>query len=380
MHENDASFYAKERGETTVSGIFGEEFQKAAGDGGQERGGLGGDADRAVNRRQYLISSLSIGVGLGVNALMARFYAQKAYGKARRTAGTGLLLAVLVFAVFAAASTLFLPPLAAASVQTETAAYTVTYGRIVCLGSLGILLEGCFSKVHQAGGNMRRPMAAQIAGAVCNLILDPLLIFGIGPFPALGIAGAAIATVIGQYTAMLIVAVGALHRPPAPAELPAYVKPILHYGAPYLLTQFVSVGYCAAVNVILAAFSDAAVTVLGLYFKLQTFFFIPLFALQTCIVPLLSYNFTQKRYARCRETVRLALAVSAALMGVGILCFEAIPGGLIRLFSDSAAVIEMGIPAFRIIGTSFLSAAVSQMSPFVFQAIGRAKESIFLGG
>ena len=138
--------------------------------------------------------------------------------------------------------------------------------------SLGIFLENCWTKVHQAGGNMKLPMAAQIAGALTNIVLDPILIFGLGPVPELGVAGAAIATVAGQFVAAAITGVRGWRRPPAVKKLGAYARPIYRLGYPSILMQSLYTVYIVALNVILAGFYDEAVTVLGLYYKLQTFF------------------------------------------------------------------------------------------------------------
>ncbi|MCI5811797.1 MAG: MATE family efflux transporter [Clostridiales bacterium] len=294
-------------------------------------------------------------------------------------AGTGMVLAVLTWLAVSAV----VVPLMRIYVKTSASEpgaieQAVTYGRIVCLGSLGTFLEGCWSKVHQARGNMRLPMIAQIAGALVNVVLDPLLIFGIGPFPALGIAGAAYATVLGQCVSAVIVGVRGACKPPKVSDMRFYAKRIYHYGYLSIVMQMLYVVYIVILNVILAGFSDAAVTVLGLYYKAQSFFFIPLFGLQTCIVPLLSYNFTRRSYERCRETMRDALLVSLAFMVVGILCFTLLPEQLMRLFSKSEEVIAIGRAAFPIIGSSFLAAVFSLMTPVFFQAIGNGLASLML--
>ena len=204
----------------------------------------------------------------------------------------------------AVVSVLIMKPYVMTSVESTTAVeYAVTYGNIICAGSLGIFLESNWSKVHQASGNMRLPMIAQICGAVTNIILDPLLIFGLGFFPTMGIAGAAIATVAGQIVAAMITISGCC-KPPQFAELKEYAIRIYKLGYPSIFMQSLYTIYIVVLNMILAGFSDAAVTTLGLYYKIQTFFFIPLFALQTCIVPLLSYTFAKRNYERCKDIMK----------------------------------------------------------------------------
>lgn len=325
---------------------------------------------------QLFITALAVGTGTGVNALMARLYAQKEEKKANYAGGTGIFLCALTWAIFSICCCLLMKPFISLSVRSSVALdYALTYGKIVVIGSLGIFLESCFTKIHQANGNMILPTIAQVAGAVTNIILDPILIFGVGPISAMGIAGAAIATVIGQFIAAIITGIKGFRVAPKFDCMGVYVKQIYHYGFPTILLQFLWVVYIMALNMILAGFSDAGITVLGLYYKLQSFFFIPMFALQTSIVPVLSYNYTQQSYDRCRQIMRFSAIVSAVLMTVGVFCFEVIPGTLIKIFSSSTEVLEIGVPAFRLIGLSFYPAVLSMLSPTFFQAIGASKQS-----
>lgn len=327
---------------------------------------------------QLIITAIAVGTGVGVNTQMSRDYARGRTKKAYRSAGTGMVLAILSWAIFAITSVLILRPYVEMSVSSPQAVdYAMTYGNIVCIGSLGIYLESVWSKVHQARGNMKLPMIAQVVGAATNIILDPLLIFGYGPFPALGIAGAAYATVAGQFVAAAITITGA-HRPPALSVIGMYARRIYHLGFPNIFMQLLFTVYIVALNVILGGFADEAVTVLGLYYKVQSFFFIPLYGLQTCIVPLLSYTHAKQDYKRCRSILYKVLLVSAAFMLAGVACFEGIPGALLGIFAQEEKVFAIGIPAFRIVGLSFLPAVMSLTMPVFFQAIGKGKPSILL--
>lgn len=325
---------------------------------------------------QLIIVALAVGTGVGLNTYMARKYAQHTPEAADATAGTGIVLALGTWAIFAVVSGLFLGPYVRTSASSpEAIADAIVYGRIVCIGSLGAFLEGCWSKVHQAQGNMRLPMVAQIVGAVTNIILDPLLIFGL--VPALGVAGAALATVAGQIMAAIITGLQGYRRPPR-QRMTHYARQIYKLGYPSILMQALYTVYIVGLNMILAGFSDAAVTVLGLYYKLQTFFFIPLLGLQTCIVPVISYNFARNAFRRCRETVRCSVVFSLAVMAVGAAAFAFVPGALIHVFSQDAEVLAIGCHAFPIIGASFLPAVVSLMMPVFFQAIGYGRTSLAL--
>lgn len=327
---------------------------------------------------QLIVTAIAVGTGVGVNTLMSHLDGRGKHHAADRTAGMGTVLALFSWAVFALLSALLMRPFALSSTDTPAVAeYTVTYGMIVCVGSIGVFLESNWSKVHQARGNMRLPMAAQIAGALTNIVLDPLLIFGLGPIPELGVAGAAYATVAGQVLAAVIVSSG-FRRPPAPKLFLAYAARIYQLGYPSIFMQMLFTVYIMALNLILAGFSDAAVTVLGLYYKVQSFFFIPLNGLQTCIVPLLSYTYAKGTYSRCQRVVKDSIVLAMVFMLVGIACFELIPAQLLGLFTSEPEVFAIGTHAFHIIGLSFLPAVLSLIFPVFFQAIGAALPSILL--
>lgn len=182
----------------------------------------------------------------------------------------------------------------------------------------------------------------------------------------------------GQIVAAVITGTRGFRMPPVFHEMKNCIKWIYRLGYPSILMQMLYTVYIVALNIILAGFSDAAVTVLGLYYKMQTFFFIPLLGLQTCIVPVLSYNYASKQYKRCQLIMKDSVLFSLTFMLIGVFCFEALPETLLRLFSNEADVLRIGVPAFRIIGSSFLPAVISLLSPVFFQAIGNAKASALL--
>lgn len=328
---------------------------------------------------QLMITAIAVGTGAGMNTEMARLYALRESNEADETAGTGLVLAVLSWALTALLALAFMRAYVSASVNSPLALeYGVTYGLIVCVGSLGIFLESSWTKVHQAQGDMRTPMIAQIAGAVTNIILDPIFIFGLGPVPELGIAGAALATVTGQFAAAAITGFRGFRKPPARSKLRHYAKPVYVLGAPSIIMQMLYVIYIAALNLILSGFSDNAVTVLGLYYKVQAIFVVPLMGMQPSIIPVLSYNFTRRRYDRCKKIMVDSCLFAAGFLLIGVFCYEVFPGEMIGLFTDNAEVLSMGIVAFRITGLSFLPSVLSFLVPTFFQSIGRPKPSIFL--
>ena len=187
---------------------------------------------------------------------------------------------------------------------------------------------------------MKLPMFAQIAGAATNIVLDPVLIFGFGFIPSMGVAGAAYATIIGQIVAATITASG-FKKPPCLADVRHFAKRIYQLGYPSIFMQMLYTVYIVILNIILAGFSDAAVTVLGLYYKVQSFFFIPLSGLQTCIVPLLSYTYAKGEYQRCKHIMTNSVIMAVSFMLFGVLCFEFIHTQLLGIFSTEATVISI---------------------------------------
>lgn len=275
---------------------------------------------------QLLMIALAVGTGVGINTDMAYYFGIRQEKKAEEVAGIGTPLAVFLWIVFAVVCYLFMPFYARISTNSEEIIRdVVVYGRIVCVVSIGLFTEGVWSKILQARGDMKTPMVAQIAGAITNIILDPILIFGMFGIHKFGIAGAAIATVIGQIVAALVVMRKAFVRSPEKSCYLPHIKRIYQLGIPNILMQSAYTFYIFGLNMILAGFSDQAVTALGLYYKWQSFFFIPLGALQTCIVPVISFNYAAKDQERCKAVLKESLIAGMALMFLGTLCFEFLP-------------------------------------------------------
>ncbi len=328
---------------------------------------------------QLLMIALAVGTGVGLNTAIAHFLGMRRKDKADEIAGVGTPLALAMWFLFAAVCWCIMP--AYARMSTDSAAViqdVVVYGRIVCLFSVGLFCESIWTKVLQAEGNMKTPTVAQIAGAVTNIILDPMLIFGVGFLPQLGIAGAAIATVAGQWVAALIVMKRGFRKSPHLSCYPPLVGRIYLLGLPNILMQSAYTFYILGLNLILAGFSDQAVTALGLYYKWQTFFFIPLGALQTCMVPIVSYNYATRDLKRCRQTVKVSLLSGVALMTIGLICFELIPAPMLSVFTSDAEVISIGSYGFHWIGLSFIPMVTSLLFPVFFQAVGKALKSSLL--
>ena len=316
---------------------------------------------------QLLMIALAVGTGVGINTVMAAKLGVGNRQEAEEYAGVGTPLAIGLWVVFAAVCYAIMPLYAKLQTSSpEVIENVVLYGRIVCIFSFGLFLESIWTKVLQAQGDMKTPMIAQICGAVTNIVLDPLLIFGMFGLPKMGIAGAAVATVAGQVVAALVVIKKGFYPAPKLAKYPHHIGKIFRLGTPNILMQSAYTLYIFGLNTILATFSD---------YKWQTFFFIPVGAMQTCVVPVISFNYAAKKIQRCKQTLNTALLFGAGLMVLGTLCFELIPEPMLRLFSSDAQVISDGIVAFRIIGTSFVPLAISLTYPVLFQAVGRSLTS-----
>lgn len=328
---------------------------------------------------QLLMIALAVGTGVGINTVMAAKLGEGREKEADDYAGVGTPLAFVLWILFAGICYLILPAYAKMSTDSVTVMEdVVTYGRIVCLFSFGLFFESIWTKVLQANGDMKTPMIAQIIGALVNIILDPLLIFGMFGFPEFGIAGAAIATAAGQIAAALIVFPKGFRKSPAREVYPRHIGKIFRLGLPNILMQSAYTFYILGLNLILSTFSDQAVTALGLYYKWQTFFFIPLGAMQTCIVPVISFNYAARSIERCKKTLLAAIGFGMTLMALGTLCFVSVPSQMLRVFTSDAQVIAIGTVGFRFVGISFLPLVTSLIFPVFFQAVGASLKSSFL--
>lgn len=328
---------------------------------------------------QLLMIAFAVGTGVGINTIMAARLGIGRKKQADEYAGIGTPLAIVMWFIFALVCWLIMPAYAKMSTDSQIVINEVIiYGRIVCVFSFGLFLESIWTKVLQANGDMKTPMVAQIFGAVTNIILDPLLIFGMFGLPEMGIGGAAIATVAGQIVAALVVMKKGFVKAPKRYLYLHHIGKIFRLGIPNILMQSAYTFYILGLNLILATFSDQAVTALGLYYKWQTFFFIPLSAMQTCIVPIISYNYAAGDIMRCRKTLTLSVIFGWVLMFFGTICFVLIPTQMLGVFTTDALVIDIGRVGFRFVGISFIPMVTSLIFPVFFQAVGFSLKSSFL--
>ena len=316
---------------------------------------------------QLLMIALAVGTGVGINALMSHYRGLGQNNKSNEVAGIGTQLAIISWIVFAVITYLALPSYVKLQTHDEKIIeYSLSYGTIVCVFSIGLFLESIWSKILQAEGRMVLPMVDQIVGAIINIVLDPILIFGF----KIGLPGAAIATVVGQLVSALIILKWGFRKSPKINLYPKYLGKIYKLGLPNIVMQSAYTFYIFGLNIILSKYSDAAVTTLGLYYKLQTFFFIPLGSLQTCMVPIISYNYARLDINRCKKILNECIIMGLALMFLGTLCFEFIPIPMVKIFSNDPEVLKITNYAFRFVGISFIPMVTSLIFPVFFESVG----------
>ena len=343
---------------------------------------LSQDAMNAVSLAfplQMLCIAFSVGTGVGMNALLSRSLGEKDQEAANRAAGTGLFLTLCTAAVFCALGFALAAPFF--RFQTDNARI-IAYGRsyvMICIGvSLGIFMQVYGERLLQSTGRTNLSMLSQIAGAVCNIVLDPILIFGLCGFPRMEVAGAALATVIGQFVGAGLGLFLNLKKNPEVQLRARDVRPhratvaeIYAVGIPSIIMQSIGSVMTFGMNKILISFTEAATAVFGAYFKLQSFIFMPCFGLNNAMVPIVSYNYGARKYDRVRRTVRLTAITAIGIMCVGCALFELIPGTLLGLFSPTDEMLAIGKTALRIIGVHFPLAGFSIIAGSACQALGK---------
>lgn len=333
---------------------------------------------------QTLMIALAVGSGVGINALVSRRLGEKRFAEASETADNGIFLNILHYVFFVFLAFLFMNRYF--HLQTndpEIIRYGEDYLYVITFLGLGKFLQITFERLLQSTGLSIYAMISQGTGAIANIILDPILIFGWLGLPAMGTRGAALATVIGQ---TLAACVGLFFNLRYNKELSfslikfrprlQILKDIYAIGLPSIVMQSVGSFVVLALNNILIAFTPTATAVFGAYFKLQSFAFMPVFGLNQGMVPIVSYNYGAARPERIKEALRLGLTYAVAIMVVATAIFQLFPGGILALFNPSAEMLRIGVPALRIISLHFLMAGFSVVLGSVFQAFGLGMYSL----
>ena len=328
---------------------------------------------------QNLLIGCATGVGVGVNSLLSKSLGEQNYERANRTAGNGMLLSILFTALFVIFGLFFARPFfATQTTVTETLEGGSIYLAIVTIGSIGIFVEILFERLLQASGNAFQSMITQTVGAVTNIILDPILIFGWFGLPAMGIAGAALATVIGQWiAACLAMALNLKYNKELKDLCRRHMKPdgyvirtILNVGVPSIIMVGIGSVMNFGVNQILQGFSETATGVFGIYFKLQSFFFMPLFGINNAVISIVAFNYGARNPERMMKTLKLAAMAGLGIMLVGLAVFQLAPELLLAIFDPSDEFMRMAVRALRTISWCFPVAAVCIILGSTFQSLG----------
>lgn len=330
---------------------------------------------------QNLMIGVATGTGVGINALLSRSLGAKDYDKVNKIAANGVILAFfssLIFFVFGVFGTrLFF------GTQVDEASpiygYGVDYLSVVCIASIGLFGQVTMERLMQATGKTTLAMATQLTGAITNIILDPILILGLGPFPRLEAKGAAVATIIGQILAFLV---GIILNQKFNKEVRISFKgfrpdfriiaDIYKIGVPSIIMVAIGSFMTFCLNKILLGFSTTAAAVFGVYFKLQSFVFMPIFGLNNGVIPIVAFNYGARNRKRITSTLKFSCTIAVSIMAIGTVLMWIMPDTMLRLFDASEDMMDIGVPALRIISTHFVLAGASINLGASFQALGKS--------
>lgn len=336
---------------------------------------------------QNLMIGVATGTGVGVNALLSRSLGAKDYDRANTVAANGVFLAVVSSAVFFLLGVFAVPLFFRTQVAADSPIYVygVDYLTVCCAFSFGVFGQIMVERLMQSTGRTVLSMITQLIGAVINMILDPLFILGAGPFPRLEAKGAAIATVIGQIIAF-IVALVLNHRFNREVSLKLrgfrpngrIIGEIYKIGVPSIIMVAIGSVMTYAVNKILLAFTKTAAAVFGVYFKLQSFVFMPVFGMNNGIIPIIAYNYGAGNRRRMTKTVRFSMALACSVMAAGTALMWLFPETMLKIFDASENMLSIGVPALRTISLSFVVAGFCIAMSSVFQAIGKSYFSMIV--
>lgn len=333
---------------------------------------------------QNFMIALANGTAIGVNALLSRSLGAKDQSAVNSSATNGIFLALLGSIFFAIMGFFFAEPFMISQTDDpQIIEYGIQYIQIVTILSIGVFFEIVFERILQSSGNTFYSMITQATGAVTNIVLDPIMIFGLFGFPALGVAGAALATVIGQMLATsLAIYFNIKKNPEVTISFRKFrpslntIKSIYSVGGPSIIMQSVGSFLTFSLNNILIQFTTTAVSVYGIYFKLQSFIFMPVFGLNGGMIPIIAYNYGAKNKKRILDTMKYSVITAVTIMLLGTVMFQIFPQQLLYLFNPTQAMLEIGVPALRIISIHFIFAGFCIVVVSAFQALGNGLFSL----
>lgn len=335
---------------------------------------------------QSLMIAIGAGTGVGVNALLSRSLGEKDYEKADKTAANGVFLFVLSYLLFLVVGLVVVTPFyLSQTADAQIIDYGKQYLTIICCCSFGMYMQFVFERLLQSTGKTVYTMITQGTGAIINIVLDPIFIFGYFGIPRMGVAGAAVATVAGQIIAGIM---GIIINEKKNTDIKLRIKgfipdgkiigQIYKVGIPSIIMQAIGSVMTYRMNRILIVFNSTAVAVFGVYFKLQSFIFMPVFGLNNGMVPIIAYNYGAGKRTRLVKTLKYSIVYAVALMAVGFLAFQIFPAPLFALFDASETMLAIGVPALRTISFSFLFAGFCIVCGSLFQALGNGVYSMIV--
>ena len=335
---------------------------------------------------QTLMIALGAGTGVGITALLSKSLGEKDYEKANKSAANGVFLAAVNYVIFLLVGIFVTGPFYLSQTNdAQILEYGKQYLTIVCCCSFGVYTQFVFERLLQSTGKTFYTMLTQGVGAIINIILDPIFIFGYFGIPRMGVAGAAVATVIGQIIAGIIALItNEKKNTEIRVQLRGFrpdltiIKQIYQVGIPSIIMQAIGSVMTYGMNKILLGFTNTAAAVFGAYFKLQSFIYMPVFGLNNGMVPIVAYNYGAGKKDRLIKTVKLSILYAVALMFIGFAVFQIFPSQLLLLFDASDTMLSIGVPALRIISCSFLLAGFCIICGTMFQALGNGVYSMIV--
>ena len=339
---------------------------------------------------QTLLIAFGTGTGVGMNAILSRSLGCHDRATAEKAARTGVFLTLVSYVIFVLVGLFLARPFFVSQTmgqanQDQIVQYGVDYLKICCVLSIGIFIELVFERILQACGYTFYTMITQMCGAIINIVLDPILIFGLLGFPAMGTTGAAVATVIGQIVSGILAFVINRKKNQEVTVSLRKIRPegrmiaeIYRVGVPSILMQAIGSVMYYGMNLILMPFTSTASAVFGVYFKLQSFVFMPVFGMNNSVVPIIAYNYGAGKRSRMIKTIKLGIFYAVCIMLLGLAVFQLLPDKLLLLFNATDHMLDIGVPALRIMSLAFVFAGACILCGTVFQALGNGIYSLFV--
>ena len=333
---------------------------------------------------QTLMIAILGGSSVGLGTVLSHSLGEKKFKKVTEVANHGIFITIIIYLIFVLIGIFAIKPFFASQTKdTEILNFGMDYLQLICIGSVGLCGQFLFERLLQSTGKTFYTMITQATGAIINIILDPIFIFGLFGLPKLGVMGAAVATIIGQICAFLF-AFYLNHKKNSEVKInlkgfspsPYLIGQIYKIGFPSIIMQSIGSIMVYGMNQILMSFTSTATAVFGVYFKLQSFIFMPIFGLNNGMLPIMAYNYGARKKRRLISAIKLGMVYAISLMTVGFIAFQVLPRQLLNIFDASEQMLSIGIPALRIISLHFLLAGFNIIALSTCQALGKAVYSM----